>query len=92
MSQYTTHSTRKDPSFAFLVLSICCLSSRYADDPRLHQDSLKERMIATAMECMRDVINRSELHVVQGLFNMSVVMEGTNQLNKLWMALSLTLS
>jgi len=92
MEQYTTYSTRKDPSFAFLVLSICCLSSRYADDSRLSQDSLKERMIFTAMDVMRDVIDRSDLYVVQGLFNLSVVMEGTNQPNKLWMTLSLTLS
>lgn len=74
-------------------MSICCLSSRYVHDPRLEQGTLKSDLLSATKDVMREVtVDRSDLFVVQALFNMSVVQEGTNQPNKIWMSLSQALS
>lgn len=94
MTIYSSPSARKSPSFVVLVLSICCLSSRYIQDPRLasvdaNGTTTASRLLSFAKETIHSVAaERSDLEVVQALFNMSVVQEGTARPNQLWVYLS----
>ncbi len=82
MEQYANPNRRKQPTFVALVLSICCLSSRYVQDSRLPQsdasgDTLASRLLTFAKDIVgRLAAERTDLEIVQALFNMSVVQEG----------------
>jgi hypothetical protein len=83
---------RHNPSFVALVASICCLSSRYAQHPLLSQQ-ITSNLLAFANKAVRDLsTERADLYLVQALFNMSVVQEGTSQPSLLWNYLSSALS
>jgi hypothetical protein len=98
MEQYASPLHRRNPSFVALVLSICCLSSRYAQDARLAQPhpcgtSTALRLLAFARETVSSLASeRTDLETVQALFNMSVVQEGTTRPSLLWFYLSQALS
>ena len=93
MSQYFDPTFRRDPSFTCLVLSICCLSSRYAHDIRLTSTTIATDLLMLTKITLREVsVEKSDLFVVQALFNMSVVQEGTAQPNLLWLTLTQALS
>jgi hypothetical protein len=102
MEQYASPLHRRNPSFVALVLSVCCLSSRYAQDARLAQPhpgpggtttSTALRLLAFARETVSSLASeRTDLETVQALFNMSVVQEGTARPSLLWFYLSQALS
>lgn len=98
MEQYANPNRRKQPTFVALVLSICCLSSRYVQDSRLPQsdasgDTLASRLLTFTKDTVgRLAAERTDLEIVQALFNMSVVQEGTARPNLMWTYLSQALS
>lgn len=76
-----------------LVLSICCLSSRYAQEPRLGETDTASRLLTFAKQTVANVaFERADLELVQALFNMSVVQEGTARPDLLWVYLSQAIS
>jgi hypothetical protein len=98
MAAYDDPSSRRDPSFVALVLSICCLSSRYAQDARI--SAINPSGLTVAQELFNvaksvlsnEAAERADLQVVQALFNLSVVQEGTARPNLMWSYLSQALS
>lgn len=94
MQSYVDPEHRKNPSFVALVLSICSLSSRYTPDDRLRQVRSTGNMLAfDLIELAKEIATqagaeRSDLYVVQALFNIAVVQEGTARTNQLWSFLS----
>ena len=93
MQQYHSTPHRRSPTFVALLLSTCCLSSRYAQDPRLVGSDIASRLLSFAKRTVASVAaERTDLEVVQALFNMSVVQEGTARSNLLWVYLSQALS
>lgn len=98
MAQYASAEYRQNTSFVALVLSICCLSSRYVQDPRLtfvDKDGtvLAAKLLALAAEVVQSAASqRADLWVVQALFNMAVVQEGTSKPSLLWVYLGQALT
>jgi hypothetical protein len=98
MEQYNSSAHRRNPSFVALVLSICCLSSRYAQDHRLAKpDASGSTITSNLLHFARETVSslasqRADLEIVQALFNMSVVQEGTSRPSLLWVYLSQALS
>ena len=93
MRDYVDPVHRRNPSFVALVLSICCLSSRYVQDPRLKDTSVASDLLKLAKTMVQEVAaDRADLMVVQALFCMSVVQEGTARSGLLWQWLSQALS
>ncbi|ORY28987.1 fungal-specific transcription factor domain-domain-containing protein [Naematelia encephala] len=91
LAQYHDPAHRRSPSFVCLVMSLCCLSSRYTQDPRL--PTLSPQLLALARVAVaRLAAERSDVYLVQALFNMSVVQEGTLRPSLLWTYLSQALS
>lgn len=94
MQSYVSPDHRKNPSFVALVLSICSLSSRYTPDARLRAPTQNGSCLALDLITLaKDVIasavaERADLYLVQALFNLSVVQEGTARTNQLWWFLS----
>jgi hypothetical protein len=98
MTAYNDPTSRRNPSFVALVLSICCLSSRYAQDSRISAPSSSGLTIAQDLfelaknVLLHDAAGRADLQVVQAQFNLSVVQEGTARPNLLWSFLSQAVS
>lgn len=98
MSAYNNERCRRNPSFVALVLSVCCLSSRYTQDARLQivdADGLTigQRLLQLAKHTLsNEAAERADLEVVQALFNLAVVQEGTARPNLLWSYLCQALS
>ena len=92
MLQYTDPVQRRSPTFVALVLSICCLSSRYAQIPAAAEGRMKHDLYRLAKETIHQASDSSDLYMVQALFNMSVVQEGTARPNLLWLYLSQAIS
>ena len=93
MAQLGDSTLRRSPTFFALVLSVCSLSSRYSQAPAIAHLKAKQELIALAKEVITSVCaEASDLFLVQALFNMSVVQEGTARPNLLWMYLSQAIS
>jgi len=98
MQSYVSPEHRKNPSFVALVLSICSLSCRYTPDARLRAttsngSTLALDLIALAKDVTASAAaERADLYLVQALFNLSVVQEGTARTNQLWWFLSQAVS
>lgn len=98
MQSYVSADHRKNPSFVSLVLSICSLSSRYTPDARLRATTATGNILALDLIALaKEVISstaaeRSDLYLVQALFNLAVVQEGTARTNQLWWYLSQAVS
>ena len=93
VQRYHSLSDRQNPSFVALVLSTCCLSSRYAQDPRLVDTDTASRLLGFAKQTVANAASvRADLELVQALFNMSVVQEGTARPDLLWVYLSQAIS
>ncbi|KAL1408094.1 hypothetical protein Q8F55_004897 [Vanrija albida] len=98
MNSYLDPEHRKNPSFIALVLSICSLSSRYTPDARLRQTTSTGQILAfDIINLAKDVTQqaaaeRSDLAIVQALFNLSVVQEGIARTNQVWSMLSQAVS
>lgn len=98
MQSYVSSDHRKNPSFVALVLSICSLSCRYTPDPRLRATTANNSTLAFDLIALaKDVTaaaaaERADLYLVQALFNLSVVQEGTARTNQLWWFLSQAVS
>ena len=93
MSQYVSPTYRRDPSFVALVVSICCLSSRYARDARLSNTTIGADLVSLAKSALDEGSSgRADLFLVQALHNMAVVQEGTGRPNLLWRPLVQALS
>lgn len=91
MSRYHSLAHRQDPSFVALILSICCLSSRYTQDARIAEAS-SDLFVLAHESVTRLAAERIDLEIVQALFNMSVVQEGTSSPAALWVYLSQAVS
>jgi hypothetical protein len=98
MQSYVSAEHRKNPSFVALVLSICSLSCRYTPDARLRAPTSNNSTLALDLIALaKDVTtaataDRADLYLVQALFNLSVVQEGTARTNQLWWFLSQAVS
>jgi hypothetical protein len=98
MQSYVSPDHRKNPSFVALVLSICSLSCRYTPDPRLRAPTANNSTLAFDLIALaKDVTaaaaaERADLYLVQALFCLSVVQEGTARTNQLWWFLSQAVS
>lgn len=98
MQSYVNPEHRKNPSFVALVLSICSLSCRYTPDNRLRQTTSTGQSLALDLiELAKEVTaaasaERSDLLIVQALFNLAVVQEGVARSNQVWMFLSQAVS
>lgn len=81
--------TRRNPSFAALVMSICSLSSRYAQDSGISStnengETLAQVLMSHAKKSISRIASeRADLKIVQAMFRMSVVQERTARPNLL---------
>ena len=93
MKAWDDTTSRDDASFVTLVASIISLSSRYTEAARL-TPILKEniRLFASRTVMASLTSAKANLYLVQALFHMSVVQEGTANPSFLWTYLSPALS
>jgi hypothetical protein len=81
--RYEDSQHRKDPSFAALVISMACLSSRYIHDLNwgFAEDAIAPLVLPLVELCKsvlaNEAVDRENLAVVQALFNLAVFMCGT---------------
>lgn len=87
MRRYEDPHHRKDPSFAALVVSMACLSSRYIHDLQwgVSQENIAP-IISPLVELCKSILateaaDCENLALVQTLFNLSVFMSGTTKQN-----------
>lgn len=82
LQTYLHPNRTHQPDFVVLVLSMCCLSSRYLDDPRTLVQAGKPGTAGLALFELARTILREEiagritLPVVQATFNLAVFAEG----------------
>lgn len=83
LTSYLPPHRSHHPDFIVLVLSMCCLSSRYLDDPRTLSQAGKPGTAGLALFELAKKILREEmagrisLPVVQATFNLAVFAEGS---------------
>lgn len=92
MNDFQNQQKRQEPAFVALVASLCCLSCRYTQDIRLTSE-LRSQLLAFGAKATTSLSERQvNITLVQALFNMSVVQEGTDRPAALWTYLTLAIS